>query len=412
MVRTKLQSSLDADVIIVGAGITGLVLAGLLARNHFRIGMVEARGDTDKDKDTGTDPRALAVTPCSAQILMTVGAWPLLAPSRVGHFRKMQVWDANGRGKIEFDSAELYQPTLGYIVESRILSNTLQTALAGTAGITWYQPAQAESLDISKEKAVLALADGRHISAKLVVAADGKNSRIRSLGEISFLRHEYDQEALACIVKTERPHEDIARQRFLSDGTLAFLPMSDPHECGIVWSTRPVEAQQLCKIGRDDFHFRLQTGIDGSLGAVMDSGPRIGYPLAYGAADDYVKDRLALIGDAAHVVHPLAGQGANLGILDAAALSQIITETATKDRDIGEWLALRRYERWRKGENQLMMHALTGFKELFTNQMFPLPVIRNLGLDITDHLPLLKHRIMQYAMGLRGDLPDTACVPV
>jgi len=412
MAKAKLHASLDTDVIIVGAGITGLVLAGLLTRNHFRIGIVEAREDPDKEKPAGTDPRALAVTPCSAHILNTVGAWPQLDLSRIGYFRKMQVWDENGRGKIEFDSAELYQPTLGYIVESRSLLNSLQTAMAGTAGVTWYQPAQAVSLDISKEKAVLSLADGRHISARLVVAADGKNSRIRSLGEISFHKHEYDQEALACIVKTGRPHDDIARQRFLSGGTLAFLPMSDPHECGIVWSTRPGETQQLCQVNRDDFHSRLQNGIDNSLGAVTDSGPRICYPLAYGAADDYVKDRLALIGDAAHIVHPLAGQGANLGILDAAALCQIITETAAKDRDIGEWLVLRRYERWRKGENQLMMHVLTGFKELFTNQMFPLPVIRNLGLDITDHLPLLKHHIMQYAMGLRGDLPDTARVPV
>ncbi|MDX1518687.1 MAG: UbiH/UbiF/VisC/COQ6 family ubiquinone biosynthesis hydroxylase [Gammaproteobacteria bacterium] len=406
------RASLDADAIVVGAGITGLVLAGLMSRQNLRVAVVESREPGPAAEPTDIDPRALAITPASTRIISAVGAWAKLDPARIGHFRSMRVWDENGRGTICFDSRDLQRPTLGYIIESRGLQQALLEALTDDSSIAWYQPARAVQFEAGTDRAMLALDDGRRISASLVVAADGRDSAIRSLAGIGFTSFDYEQEALACVVTTEEVHADTARQRFLSRGTLAFLPLSDPHRCGIVWSTRPDEVQALLQLDDPEFHRTLAENIEYSFGEITDSGPRMSYPLGYGSADNYVQDRLALIGDAAHVVHPLAGQGANLGILDAAALYQIVTETLAGGRDPGEWLALRRYERWRKGDNRLMMQVLTGFKELFTNQQFPVPLIRNLGLDLTDRLPPIKHRIMEYAMGLRGDLPEAARIPL
>ncbi len=412
MPSTRRDDRPDADVIIVGAGITGLVLAGLLQQSNFRIALVEARPETDRDKPDEIDPRALAITPASAQVLKRIGAWPQLAQDRVGHFRHMQVWDENGQGEIQFDAAVLGRQTLGYIIESTRLREALLKALTGCEDIRWYQPGQVQGLDAATQRAVVKLGDGRRISASLVVAADGRNSHIRSLAGLAYSEHDYEQQALACIVRTEQPHADTARQRFLRGGTLAFLPLADPHCCGIVWSTRPEEVQALMQLDEAGFREAVARAFEYRLGSLTGSEKRVCYPLAYGAAEAYIADRLALIGDAAHVVHPLAGQGANLGILDAAALSEVLATAAGRQRDPGERPVLRRYERWRKGDNRLMMHVMTGFKELFTRQDFPLPLLRNLGLDITDRLPPLKHYLMEHAMGIRGDIPRAARIPV
>jgi len=404
------QGSHAVDVIIVGAGITGQAAAGLLAREGLQVALIDAQETAKTGQDAPPDPRALAITPASRQILDAVGAWSKMDPRRIGHFRRMDVWDENGRGEIHFDSADVCRPTLGYIIESTILTRALTAAIRNESRVSWYQPARPRSLDVEPQQAVVSLDDGRCITARLVIAADGKDSLTRSLAGIGFVRHDYEQAALACIVRTEKAHGDTARQRFLSDGTLAFLPMNDAHECGIVWSILPEQVQALLKLETTVFQRELEATLEMRLGAVTALGPRVHYPLGHGSAERYIGDRLALIGDAAHVVHPLAGQGANLGILDAAALSQVVTETYRRGRDIGDRQVLRRYERWRRGDDQFMMHVMTGFKELFTRQTPPLPQLRNLGLRITDRLPPVKHYLMEYAMGIRGDIPDVARV--
>lgn len=408
MSTVNTTSSLDTDVIVVGAGVTGLVMAMLLSQQNFRVTVIEARDLKQKNEEKQPDPRALAITLASQRILSSIGVWPLIATDQAGQFRKMEVWDENGGGQIAFDCLELHQQTLGYIVESRVLQTALLQAATQNPAINWISPAQLGALDVRQRQAVLSLEDGRRMSASLIIAADGKHSSLRQLAEIGFSSHDYEQEALACIVSSSISHANTAWQRFLSDGTLAFLPMADPHQCGIVWSTRPEQVQALLKMEQLEFQQTLENAFESKLGKITASGKRLAYPLSYGVADAYVQARLALIGDAAHVVHPLAGQGANLGLLDAASLSEVLCEARSAGRDPGLLPVLRRYERWRKGENYFMMQMLTGFKQLFTSQSSPLPELRNLGLNVTNQLPFIKRRIMQYAMGLKGDLPDIA----
>ncbi|MCG8325696.1 MAG: FAD-dependent monooxygenase, partial [Thiotrichales bacterium] len=294
-------ADLASDVVIVGGGINGLVMAGLLAAQGCRVALIEARPSQEVADPAATDPRTLAITLASARVLQSLGAWQQIIPARIGHFRSMQVWDENGPGRIRFDCTDLFQDTLGYIVGSQDLQRALQAVVSERPEVNVYQPAQVASVAMQTDRAVVALADGRHLNTRLVVAADGKDSHIRSLAGIGFSSEAYAQTALACIVRTGTPHRDVARQRFLSDGTLAFLPTADPQVSGIVWSTESRECRRLHGLDTAQFHTALAAAIDHVLGDVLDSGPRVCFPLSYGMAERFIETRLALIGDAAHV---------------------------------------------------------------------------------------------------------------
>ncbi|MEE9551813.1 MAG: UbiH/UbiF/VisC/COQ6 family ubiquinone biosynthesis hydroxylase [Gammaproteobacteria bacterium] len=400
--------NLDADVIIVGGGLVGCTLAALLAKQDIRCLIVEANKGLSMASHTLTDPRALAITRASENILHTAGAWTQLPEDKIGHFREMHVWDENGSGEIHFDSADLCESTLGYIIEQTILEAALHEALEQLDCIEWCRPATPVTLIQEKDKASITLEDDRKLSASLVVGADGARSKIRALAGIDYPQRDYHQQAVACVIKTERPHGQVARQRFLNNGPLAFLPMADPQQCGIVWSTLPDHADSLLAMDEQEFEHTLGQAFDDTLGEVLFSGPRVSFPLQHAQAESYCQLRLALVGDAAHSVHPLAGQGANLGLLDAATLAEVILEANNKNRDIGAYAVLRRYERWRKGENLAMLKLLQGFKYLFESKLQGIRRIRNLGLDLTDKATPLKHLIMRHAMGLAGDLPAFA----
>lgn len=396
---------LDVDVIVVGGGLIGGTLAGLLAARAMNCIVVEKN---PLSASAGADPRALAITRASARILEAAGTWRQVARDQIGYFRRMQVWDEHGDGDIEFDSAELCEPTLGYIVAQDVLEQAASLAHQDQVHIRRLQPAAPAGLRLDTERAILTLEDGKSITARLVVAADGANSRVRTLAGIACAAHDYQQQAVACIVTTELPHEDVARQRFMTDGPLAFLPMAGAHTCGIVWSTSPPRAEALLALAAPDFNGALAEAFSHRLGAVLDSGPRGGFPLRHAQAESYCLPRLALIGDAAHTVHPLAGQGANLGLLDAASLAEVIGDASAAGRDIGSLAVLRRYERWRRGENQLMLKTMQGFKVLFASPSPMVRCLRNTGMDLVDMITPLKHLIMRRASGLTGDLPHTA----
>lgn len=395
------------DIAIVGAGMVGATLAALLAREDLGVALIEAAPPELDWPEGSADLRVSALTAASERIFDGLGVWPRMVDLGVSPFREMHVWDALGPGEIHFDSAELGEPRLGHIVENRVVVRALIERLRESDRIRLHCPARLERLACGADDVRLGLSDGTEIVARLVVGADGANSRVRVLGGIEVRGWDYEQRAVVATVATEEAHRSTAWQRFLPDGPLAFLPLRDGRS-SIVWSTRPAHAEALLAAAEGPFLDELTRAFESRLGRVTDSGPRASFPLRLQHAPRYVAPRLALIGDAAHAIHPLAGQGANLGLLDAAALAEVVSAAASAARDIGALATLRRYERWRKGDNLATMMAMDGFKRLFGTALPPLRWARNTGLNLTDAAPPLKNLIMQYAMGLRGDLPRVA----
>jgi 2-octaprenylphenol hydroxylase len=396
-----------SDIAIVGAGVVGATLAALLADRGMRVALVDAAPPVADWPAGSIDLRVLALTSASERILAGLGVWPRIAGLGAAPFRDMRVWDARGPGEIHFDSAELGAAQLGHIVENRVIVRALLEDLRGRDGVRLHHSVAVEGLDIGADDACLRLAGGGEVRARLVVGADGANSRLRALGGLEVRGWDYDQRALVATVATEESHRDTAWQRFLPDGPLAFLPLHDGR-CSIVWSTRPAHAEALLALDEAAFTAELTEAFAARLGRVTGCGPRAAFPLRLQYAPRYVAARLALVGDAAHAIHPLAGQGANLGLLDAAALAEVVADAAAAGRDVGGFAVLRRYERWRKSDNLATMRAMDGFKRLFGTDLAPLRWARNAGLNFTDAAAPLKNLIAQYAMGLRGDLPRAA----
>ena len=400
--------NLSTDVLISGGGLAGCTLAGLLSRAGLQCVLVDTRPAPQDGQDGPADPRALAITPASENILKAIDAWRHIPPQRIGTFTRMQVWDSNGTGKVEFDSTAVGAPALGHIIEQPVLQRTLDGLIEYLPGVKVLRENSVADISVNEEKVRAGLAGGQSVAAKLLVAADGSRSFTRGLAGIDYPLHDYRQRAVACVVQTGLPHEQVARQRFLAGGPLAFLPMADPRQCGVVWSTAEARARQLLQLPETEFNDELGRAFDHCLGEILHSGPRLDFPLYRAQAQHYCKSRLVLVGDAAHCVHPLAGQGANLGLLDAASLAELIMAAGEKGRDIGAYPLLRRYERWRRGENRLMMAVLEGFNYLFDNPSQPVILLRNRGMDLFNALPYFKEWTMRRAMGLEGDLPLAA----
>jgi len=395
----------DTDIVVCGAGSVGATLAGLLAAEGFSCVLVDARSEPQATVPPGADPRALALTPASRAILESFDLWRRLSPRSIGVFERMQVWDEGGRGRIGFDCAEICAPVLGYIVPQPELQQALDERIRALPGVTVLRGVEAAGIDWHADRIVLRLSDGTALAARVAVAADGSRSPLRAMAGIDFPIRAYGQEAVACLVRTELPHANVARQRFLRGGPLAFLPLFEPDRCGIVWSTTPERARALLEMDEAAFNEALAAAFEGVAGRVLESGPRRAFPLGAAHAERYVRGRLVLAGDAAHCVHPLAGQGANLGLLDAAALAEVLGDARRQGRDPGSARVLRNYERWRRAENTAMGFALDALQKLFEPAAGPLPGLRNLGLDLVDRSGFLKHAIMRRAMGIEGDVP-------
>lgn len=395
------------DVIIVGGGMVGLVLAKALADNHFNVVIVESSKEQPSWNPDNFDLRVSAITRASQRIIESLGAWQKIQAMRLSPFRDMHVWDATGDGVIHFDSAEIGESCLGHIIENSAIQTALYSVCQEKENIAWHLGAKPEKLDRNEKNMRLFLENGESIDATLIVGADGGKSWVRKTAGIEVDSTDYKQTAVVATVKTELNHKETAWQRFLPTGPLAFLPLTNDF-CSIVWSTTPQQADALVAMDNDHFCSELATAFNHKLGNVIESSPRAKFPLRSQHAKHYVQNRLALVGDAAHTIHPLAGQGVNLGFADAAALAEVLVTTRQKKKDIGTFLALRPYERWRKGENLTMLTTMTGFKTLFSNENPVLSTLRNLGLNITDNVSPLKNTIIRHAMGLAGDLPKLA----
>lgn len=396
------------DIVIVGGGMVGATLAAALADTDIKILVLDTSQPTAPSKTANQfDLRVSAITRASERIFRSVGVWSEMESFGISPFREMRVWDALGGGRIHFDCAEIGEPTLGYIVENRVIQWTLWEKLGKAKNIHIQCPAQLDYFVSEPDRVDIFLQDDTRLSTKLLVGADGKRSGIRAAAGITVHGWDYQQTAVVATVKPSEHHHDTAWQRFLETGPLAFLPLQKGY-CSIVWSTTPEMAASLVEMDADLFCEELQIAFDSTLGRIESVGERASFPLNLQHATQYVQSRLALIGDAAHAIHPLAGQGVNLGLLDAASLAEVVVQAHNKHRDIGDYTLLRRYERWRKGDNLTSMFTMDGFKRLFGNQLPIVMTARNTGMNMVDRLPAAKKMIMRQAMGLIGDLPAMA----
>jgi 2-polyprenylphenol 6-hydroxylase len=396
----------DFDLIVVGGGMVGSALACATAEAGFQVCLLEVREPQRSWPEEEVDLRVSALTRASQRVLEHLGVWRRMREMRISPYTDMEVWDAGGSGRIHFSAAEIGEANLGHIVENRVTQLALWERLEVLEGVTLRCPSKVERLLLEEGPAVV-LADGTRLQARLIVAADGRDSQIRTMAGIGTQGWVYDQHAIVATITPERFHGYAARQRFMKQGPLAFLPIDDGR-CSIVWSTSPQEAEQL--MGLDDTAFcqALTQASDNMLGEIRAVGPRGVFPLRLEHAERYVLPGLVLIGDAAHAVHPLAGQGVNLGFLDAATLAETLIDARSADRPIGAVATLRRYERARKGANMGMLAAMDAFKRTFSNEILPLKLVRNLGLTLADRSGPLKQLMVKRAMGLTGELPRLA----
>ena len=403
-------------ILVIGGGMVGACVAALAASNrHFaelRIAVLEANPPTLPPPDAvdDIDLRVSAISRASERILSEIGAWPLIPRQHVCAYDDMSVWDAAGKprgpGSIHFSAGESGEPNLGYIVENRRVLWSIYDCAAFRSRVTLLR-GELSGLEFEDDRATAILSDGRRIDAALIVGSDGSGSLSRKLAGIETRGWEYDQRAFVTHVRTEHPHARTAWQRFLPDGPIAFLPLADGRS-SIVWTTTPEHAERLVSEAPEQVATELTQALDGTLGNVELAGPRGQFPLRLTHAKDYCRERFVLVGDAAHAIHPLAGQGVNLGFLDSAALVEVLAEELDRGLAptfIGERRVLRRYERWRKSENAVALGLVDGLNKLFGSRADTLGWARRTGLSILDGHGLAKRFLMGRALGIRGAAP-------
>ncbi len=401
-----------ADLLIVGAGMVGSALALALQHSGLEILLLDGSPLSIKpfDEQAAFEPRVSALSMASQRILERVGAWQGIAQRRVSPYSDMRVWDGSGTGQIHFSAASVHAEVLGHIVENRVVQDGLLERLHDSE-IGLLANARLEQMRRSGDEWLLTLADGRTLRAPLVIAADGANSAVRRLTGCETREWDYLHHAIVTSVRCAEPHQATAWQRFTDDGPLAFLPLQcDGRQdwCSIVWSTTPEHAERLMKLDDVDFCAQLERAFEGRLGAVLQADPRLCVPLRQRHAKRYVAEGLALIGDAAHTIHPLAGQGVNLGFLDAAVLAEELLRAYERGERLADVRVLSRYERRRMPHNLALMAAMEGFERLFQADPLPLRWLRNSGLKWVEQLPEAKAVFVRQALGLSGDLPELA----
>lgn len=401
------SARLDYDVAVIGGGIVGSALVCALAAQGFAVALVEPGEVRKVALDDAPDLRVSAMTLASRSIFESLQVWSDIEALRLAPFQRMLVWDSEGRGEIRFDGADVGAACLGWIVENRVIQWVLAQKAKQLANARMFTTRSLTKAVPDEDGVTVLLDDGTRFRALLLVGADGGRSQVRRQADIETTGWSYQQSALVATVGTEKPNADTAWQRFLPTGPLAFLPLFDGSS-SIVWSTDTEAAKHLCETPRPEFEKALEEAFAGRLGAVELRSERAVFPLQLQHASHYAKPRIVLVGDAAHTVHPLAGQGVNLGLLDAAALCEVLVEARASGRDFGSVRVLRRYERWRKGENLLMLGVMDGLKRLFGARSVVLRLGRNIGLSATNRTWPIKNALARRAMGLGGDLPKMA----
>ncbi len=421
----SLHPSLDlhTDVLIVGGGMVGLTCAVAVASAGFSVIALD-RAPIAVQLDAAFDGRVSAIAAGSRRALEGIGLWNhVLAQGNVAEpIRDIRVSDGESLAFVHYDSRALARDDsraraetgqepepFGHIVENRTIRTALAARLLELPNLTVLAPAEVASVANEPSHAVATLADGRRVHAQLVVAAEGKESALRAARGIAVTRWSYPQTAIVCTIAHERPHGGVAHERFLPVGPFAILPMTDDadgrHRSSLVWTEKTALAAAYLSLNKADFDAEVARRVGDFLGTVTSIGPRWSYPLSLLHAERYTDDRLVLIGDAAHAIHPIAGQGLNLGLRDVAALAETLVDAKRLGLDIGFGEVLARYERWRRFDNVLLAGITDGLNRLFSNSFTPLVLGRRLGFRVVNRAGPLKAFFMRHAMGLVGDLP-------
>lgn len=405
-----MNEPLHYDILVVGGGMTGSALALGLSRQGWKTALVEGASAREATADFTAatsvedfEPRVSAISLASQRLLEKLEVWPDIASQRHCPYQCMTVWDGDGTGRIHFQAPELQVRALGTIVENRSIVRALFVGL-GQSPVNVIDGASVTGWWEEHGERGVHLNDGRSLAATLVVAADGANSRMRQWVGLPTREWDYDQQAIVCTVETSRSHQHTAWQRFSMTGPLAFLPLQtetgDDHFCSIVWSQDTEEARRLVAMSDQEFTRALEQAIEQQLGSLVSVSRRYAFPLRQRHAKDYIRQGFALIGDAAHTIHPLAGQGVNLGYGDVAVLLDELARARRTGLRPDSPMLLARYQRRRKGDNLAMMAAMEGFKQLFARDELPLRWLRNTGMRWLDNLGPLKNRLAAEAMGL------------
>jgi len=401
------------DIVVVGGGLAGACTAALLVRHAGvapeRVALLSNDAPQPCHPNDPAELRVVAISRASERVLRAAAAWPLINQSRLCAYERVRVWHETsppeGDSSLCFEAADIGEPNLGFIAENGALMHACQRSFAASGGMR-IDSVLAE-LDFSADRATLRCANGQQLSARLVIGADGAQSLVRARSGLDVRTLDYQQLAIVATVRTDQPHENTAWQRFLRTGPLALLPLFNGHS-SLVWSMDRAPAQQLCDIPDAQFNERLTAASDEVLGATTLVSERVSFPLRSMAVQSYVAARCALVGDAAHVIHPLAGQGANLGLLDAAALCEAVAQAYEQREDPGALRLLRHYEQQRRTHNVLMDTAMSAFKSGFSVSVGPGAWLINRALGAVNRSAVLKRAFARQALGTVGELPRLA----
>jgi 2-octaprenyl-3-methyl-6-methoxy-1,4-benzoquinol hydroxylase len=393
------------DVVIVGGGMVGAAVACCLGGSELKVAVIESQVPEAFSSAQPHDLRVSALSIASKNILEAVGAWEGVTSRRYCPFKRMRVWET--AGDTTFNSDDIRYPELGFIVENRITQLALLDRLPSFDNIELLMPQTITKIDYDGHESELVLADGRVLQAKLLVAADGGQSRVRQAVGLGVTSWDYNQHALVIYIETAYPQQDITWQRFVSSGPQAFLPLTGNYG-SIVWYQSPDEVRRLQALSYEQLQAELVAAFPDCLGEVKQVLGVASFPLKRQHAQRYVKQGVALVGDAAHMINPLAGQGVNIGLLDAAALAEILVDARKRGKDIADLAVLQRYEAMRRNENLKMMTLMDVFYRSFSNDILPIKLLRNLGLGLAQRITPARNKAMKAAMGLEGRLPKLA----
>lgn len=394
---------LRAEVVIVGGGLVGGMLACALGQAHVTTVVID-HDDPAVLQAAAHDGRGTALSLSSQRLLSGIGVWNEIAP-HAGVILDIRVADGDSRLFLHYDHADIGSDPFGWIVENPVIRRALLRRIQVLPAVTFLAPVTVAHMHRDGAGVHVTLMDGRRIEARLMVAADGRASPTRVAAGIGMTQWRYPQTAIVCTVAHQEPHRNVASEHFLPAGPFAILPLAHPCRSSIVWSERSRLAPFLMALDEDAFLAELKARFGDFLGTIRVVGPRFSYPLSLQCADSFIAHRLALAGDAAHGMHPIAGQGLNMGIRDVAVLAEVIVDAARLGLDVGERHGLVCYQRWRRFDTMTMLALTDGLNRLFSNESGPVRLVRDVGLAVVDHLPPLKRFFMRHAMGTVGDLP-------